>query len=77
MEQDPFLTPNDRGTDCYQLMLWLALQRETVMLVIRSLMFCAGVMLAATSLHPWHSVHRPDSDGKSHAPTQYVYPRYA
>ena len=48
-----------------------------VMLVLRPLMFCAGMLLAAASVHAWRTAPQPDSNGKSRAPTEYIYSKYA
>ncbi len=47
------------------------------MLVVRSFMFCVGLVIAAASLYPAPPEHQPNTDGKSGYPTDYVYPRYA
>lgn len=47
------------------------------MLVVRSLLFCVGLVLAAASVHSTPPEHQPNTDGKSGYPTDFVYSQYA
>jgi hypothetical protein len=47
------------------------------MLVVRSLLFCVGIVLAAASVHSASPQHQPNHDGKVGDPIDYIYPHYA
>ena len=47
------------------------------MLVVRSLLFCVGLVLAAASVHSTPAGHPPNTDGKSSYPTDFVYSQFA
>ncbi len=47
------------------------------MLVVRSLLFCVGIVLAAASMHSASPRHQPNHDGKVGNPIDYIYPHYA
>ncbi len=46
------------------------------MLVVKSFLFCIGLVLAAASVDSAHPGHQPNNEGNSGYPTDFVYSRY-